>query len=190
MCYVRYRCPRGARRTRAGVRESPGRGPQEVRAGTMERAGCAKALRQERAGGVGGAARNLGDQGKQRRCRLAKEAAGTAGVEEGDGDPRSQHLASSHRRSRVPPRRPQTWSRRNSPSMPRAPSPTQLLPLSWKHFPVGLWGAGGHCWGSVSTGGASRHSSSELPAGEASVSLVPVRQSGAGRLPAQVVSFW
>lgn len=70
------------------------------------------------------------------------------------------------------------------------PSPTQLLPLSWKHFPVGLWGAGGHCWGSVSTGGASRHSSSELPAGEASVSLVPVRQSGAGCLPAQVVSFW
>ena len=51
---------------------------------------------------------------------------------------------------------------------------TQLFPWSWKHFPVGLWGGRGPLLGVREHGGASRHSSSELSAGEASVSLVPV----------------
>lgn len=63
---------------------------------------------------------------------------------------------------------------RTAPPYRVTPHLTRLLPRSWKHFPVGLWGCRGRCWGSVSTGGASRHSSSELPAGEGGVSLVPV----------------
>lgn len=73
-----------------------------------------------------------------------------------------------------PPQTPKPGAAGTAPPCRVPPHLTQLFPLSWKHFPVGLWGAGGHCWGSVSTGGASRHSFSELPAGEASGSLVPM----------------
>lgn len=102
----------------------------------------------------------------------AKEAAATAGVEEGDREPTEPALGQQPLSLfQGPPQRPQTWSSRNSPSIlhdspsdSAAPIVLQALSSRAVGGPGPLLGVREH----------SRHSSSELPAGEGSVSLVPV----------------
>lgn len=96
----------------------------------MERAGRAKALRQEHAGGAGGAARNLERSGWTEAVRMRpKRLQRPWGWRRGSGNPRSQHLASSHRHcSKVLPKPLQTRSSQNSPSIPRDAPPDSAAP--------------------------------------------------------------
>lgn len=84
-------------------------------------------------------ARNLGRSGWTGGADEAKKAAATAGVEEGSGNPCC--MARGHRHcsgSLTPPRA----GAARQPLHARDAPPDSLLHRSWKHFPVGLWGAG------------------------------------------------
>ena len=110
------------------------------------------------------------------------------GWRRGTGNPRSQPLVSSHCHcSRVLPNAPKPGAAGTAPRYCTTAHLTQLLPLSCKHFPVGLWGGQGRCWGSVSTAGTPLQSCQQ---GRAASASCPCDSRGHGRLPTQDVSFW